>query len=173
MSSGHYVASMLERDPQESHAGDIKHTSKAGVPRLSPWALSPSQTQRRAEMKTCPFTAKQTWQTLCMGAITRFLHWTVFLFLNWGIIDIHYFSFTCTTLWFDICMYCKMITIIVVNIRHQSYNIFFLCWELWRSTLSNFPMCNTVLLTIVTMLCITSSGLTCLIDRSLYWIFLY
>ena len=56
---------------------------------------------------------------------------------------------------------------ILQNDQHNKYityivtNIFPLWWELLRSTLSNFQICNTVLLNIVTMLYTTFPWLIC------------
>lgn len=50
---------------------------------------------------------------------------------NWLVM----FSFRCTW-WFDLCMFCKMSTISLVNVRHfRVTNYLFLWWELLTSTL--------------------------------------
>lgn len=78
----------------------------------------------------------------------------VLCFFNWGVINIlHFINFRSTTEWFNVCIYCKMITI------HSCKNFSF-WWKLVRFTLfSSFQICNTVLFTIVTMLYITSPWL--------------
>ena len=46
-------------------------------------------------------------------------------------------SFRCPASWFDICTYCEMITtisLVTITTTH-SYRLFFLWWELWRSSL--------------------------------------
>ena len=66
-------------------------------------------------------------------------------------------------------IYSKMITTVsLVNITSHSYNLFLLMRTLKIYFLSNFQIYNIVLLTLVTMLCITPPGLICLITGSLY-----
>ena len=61
-------------------------------------------------------------------------------------------SFTCTTKWLDICKYCETLTTTnLVNVHHQSYNFFPVMSTFKIHPLSNFQICNTVLLTMVTM----------------------
>ena len=75
--------------------------------------------------------------------------------------------------WFNICIYCKMVNMIsLVNVHHHtcySYKIFFLVMRTFKIYyFSNLQICNTVLLTTVNMLYITSPWLLYFITRNLY-----
>ena len=66
-----------------------------------------------------------------------------------------------------------MITIIsLVNIcYHTELQFFFLVMRTFKIySLSNFQLCNTISLTVVTMLYLTSPGLISFITRSLYFL---
>ena len=76
-----------------------------------------------------------------------------------------------TVTWFNLPLYHETITTrSLVNIHHhtQLATFFFLWWGLLRSIVSNFQICNTILVTIITMLYITFPGLIFLITGSLY-----
>ena len=66
--------------------------------------------------------------------------------------------FKCTTWWLNICIYCKMITLSLVNIHHHmQLTVFFLVMRTCKIyCLSILRIYNTVLLSIVAMLYITS-----------------
>ena len=93
--------------------------------------------------------------------------------LHTSLIDIRCINFRWAT-WFDTCRYCKMITTIsLVNIYHhtQLQDFFLVMRTFMISSLSDFQIPNTVLLTTVTMLFITSPWLSYFITGSLYlWV---
>ena len=63
-----------------------------------------------------------------MGNNIPYLRLVIIIF-RWDVIDMqHCIKVRCTTLWFDICIYCKLVTIItLVNIYHHNY--IFVCDE--------------------------------------------
>lgn len=64
-----------------------------------------------------------------------------------------------------------MVTVNLVNLHHPAVTHFFFVMRTCKSTLFNFQIYNRVLLTLVTMLYISSPGLTYFISASLYlWI---
>lgn len=67
-------------------------------------------------------------------------------------------------------MYCNMIVIVVLaNTSRVLHNYFFIVVEIIKSyAFSNFEVYNTVLLSRITMLCIKSPGLVCLLVESVY-----
>ena len=109
-----------------------------------------------------------------------FLQLTLFSHLSWDKIDIsHCVHLTYTIQWFDICMYCKMITtIMLVNTSFASYNYHFVVVIMRKLKIShsNIQVYNTVLLTTDTTLYLKPPELTYHITETLYlltYIFLF
>ena len=110
----------------------------------------------------------QSWKCLTMCI----LH----LQLYWDIIDIkHCVSLRHATWWFDVGLYCKMMTIRIWRVKgtciqpltSHSYHFVCMWWECLRSALSaGFK--NTKLVTVVAMLYIRFSEVIYLIAKSLY-----
>ena len=73
------------------------------------------------------------------------------LLFNSGTVDTHCIHFRCTTWWFDYFCLVKWSQ----SLRSITSQIFFLVMRIFKIPLSNFPMCTTLLLTVVTMLCCT------------------
>lgn len=73
-----------------------------------------------------------------------------------------------TTWWFNICIYCEIITTVRLVSTSINLQIRFLCVRTKIYSLSNFKVYNKVLLAIVTMLYVTSPEFTHLITGSLY-----
>ena len=104
-------------------------------------------------LKLHPKTLSQSWAQYFVLyqiiAVMKMKLWGLFsfyFFFYWGIIDVeHYVNFRCMTSWFDICMYCEMITTInLVNIHHHVWlQIFVLVMKLLRSTLLATFKCAT------------------------------
>ena len=85
--------------------------------------------------------------------------------------DIKYFFLVYSVI--NICIYCKMITIIIllISIAMNSYKLFFTMMRNWNDnySLNDFWIYNILLLTVVTMLYITSSEFISFITGSLYF----
>ena len=81
-----------------------------------------------------------------------------FYFCNfyWDVINMQYHTgLRCTTQWFDICIIAVITTTSLVNTHRLIYLNFFLMIRTVKVySLSNFQIHNTVLLTVVTILCV-------------------
>ena len=89
------------------------------------------------------------------------------LHCKWNIMIFH---FRCIINCFNICIYCKMVTTInpVKMGHHTELHFFFLWWEILILFPIYFQIWNTVSLTTITSLYITSPGLSHFITGNLY-----
>ena len=78
----------------------------------------------------------------------------------------HNIVLKCTTLWFNICIYCTMIITGFVNIHYLNYNFFLGMRTFNVYSITDFQI-YSIVWTAVTMLYITSPQLVCLIAGSL------